>query len=229
MFILFPIAWPISFILDKMLGQEMGIVFSKDELKLLVEKQATAGHGDLNSDEAKIVGGVLELSRLTVGGIMTPIEKAFMLEINDRLNGDTMTMIWQTGHSRIPVYQHDRNNIVGLLFTKDLVLINPDDDIPLSTILTFYGREVLKVFPDTKLDEMLKTFKTGRSHVAIVHDSKEDDNGGDPYYVTLGLVSLEDIIEEILRDEIVDETDVYVDNLGNKRVGNVSNIFDLIG
>jgi metal transporter CNNM len=150
----------------------MGIVFSKDELKLLVEKQATAGQGGLNFDEAKIVGGVLELSRLTVGGIMTPVDKTFMLEVNDKLNGDVMTMIWQTGHSRIPVYQNDRNTIVGLLFTKDLMLINPEDEVPLSTILTFYGREVLKVFPDTKLDEMLKTFKTGRSHIAIVHDSK---------------------------------------------------------
>ncbi|KAL0479659.1 metal transporter [Acrasis kona] len=217
MALLFVIAFPISFILDKLLGKEIGTVFSKEELKKLVELQAAQGHG-LNTDEARIVGGALELNRVNVSQVMTPVERSFMLEINEKLNSDTMTDVWQTGHSRIPVYQNNKNNIVGLLFTKDLVLINPEEEIPLSTILTFYGREVLKVYPDQKLDEILKMFKTGRSHLAIVHEPKEDENGGDPYYETLGLVTLEDIIEEILREEIVDETDVFIDNQTGRRV-----------
>jgi len=225
MALLFIIAFPISFILDKVLGKEIGTVFNKDELKKLVELQAAQGHGGLNVDEARIVGGALELNRINVGQVMTPIERSFMLEISDKLSSDTMTDVWQTGHSRIPVYSSNKNNIVGLLFTKDLVLINPEEEVPLSTILTFYGREVIKVYPDQKLDEMLKIFKTGRSHLAIVHEPKEDENGGDPYYATLGLVTLEDIIEEIIREEIVDETDVFIDNQTGKRV-HVSPIFN---
>lgn len=219
MFLLFPITFPLSFFLDKVLGKEIGTVYTKEELKKLVEMHVTTlkQESDLLEDEARILGGVLDFSKKTVADIMTSVASTFMLEVNEKLDVDTMTKIWQTGHSRIPIYKNNKDNIVGILFTKDLVLLNPEEAVPLNTVLTFYGREVIKVFPDTKLDEMMKVFKSGRSHIAIVHDV-HTPKFGDPVYQTVGLVSLEDLIEEMIKDEIVDETDVYVDNTSQHKV-----------
>lgn len=186
-------------------------------MKKLVEIHAGHVKAELKQDEAKILRGVLEYPKKTVAEIMTPVKDAFMLDIDTKLDVDTVTKIWQTGRSRIPIYHKNKDNIVGMLFTKDLVVINQDDELPLSTILAFYGREVIKVFPDTHLDEMMKIFKSGRGHLAIVHNVVEPESG-DPYYATVGLVTLEDVIEEILREEIVDESDIYVDNQNTKKV-----------
>lgn len=219
MALLFPLTFPLSFFLDKVLGKEIGTVYTKEELKRLVEIHVTTlkQESDLLEDEARILGGVLDFSKKKVEDIMTHVESTFMLDVSEKLDVDIMTKIWQTGHSRVPVYKNNRDNIVGVLFTKDLVLINPEEGVPLSTVLTFYGREVIKVFPDTKLDEMLKVFKSGRSHLAIVHDV-HTPKFGDPVYQTVGLVSLEDLIEEMIKDEIVDETDVYIDNTSKNKV-----------
>lgn len=209
--VLLPISLPISFVLDCVLGKEVGTVFKREELKRLVEIHAEIEGGSLRRDEAKILGGVLEYSKKSIQDVMTPIKDVFMLELSEKLDYEVMTMIWEEGHSRVPVYQKEKNNIIGLLFAKDLLLISPDDELPLSTVLNFYGREVIKIFPDTHLDEVLKLFKTGKSHLAIVHHAVQPDDG-DPYYETLGIATLEDVIEEILKDEIVDETDKYYDN-----------------
>jgi len=224
MVLLFPIAFPLSFFLDRVLGKEIGTVYTKEELKKLVEIHVTTlkQESDLLEDEARILGAVLDFSKKEVKDIMTVLESTFMLELSEKLDMDTMTKIWQTGHSRIPVYKNTKDDIVGILFTKDLVLINPEEGVPLSTVLTFYGREVIKVFPDTKLDEMLKIFKTGRSHIAIVHDVYTEADS-DPVYKTVGLLSLEDVIEELIKDEIVDETDVYTDNQSKKKVKRENN------
>jgi metal transporter CNNM len=68
------------------------------------------------------------------------------------------------------------------------------------------------VFADTKLSEMLNEFKKGQSHIAVVQRVNNEDPNIDPFYESIGIVTLEDVIEEILQDEIVDETDVYGKN-----------------
>ena len=155
-------------------------------MKQLVEIHALHNkESGLQQHEARILSGALDYANKAVKEVMTPIASVFMLEINEKLDVDTMSKIWETGHSRIPIFKKDKNNIVGILFTKDLVLINPDDELPISTVLAFYGRDVLKVFPDAHLDSMLLQFKSGKSHMAIVHEPVEPEDGGDPYYKTI--------------------------------------------
>lgn len=168
--------------------------------------------------EAKILRGALDYANRQVKEVMTAIEKMFMLELNQKLDAETLAQIWETGLSRIPIYKKDRNNIISILFVKDLILINPEDNLSINTVLAFYGREALKVFPDMHLDQLLLELKTGKSHMAIVHEPVEPADGGDPYYQTLGLVTLEDVIEEIIHDEIIDETDVVVQQQGSDEV-----------
>ncbi|KAH3717017.1 hypothetical protein DPMN_059756 [Dreissena polymorpha] len=142
---------------------------------------------------------------------MTPIEDVFMLDYNDILSFETMSEIMKKGYSRIPVYENSKQNIVALLNIKDLALIDPDDNTPLKTICKYYQHHLLFVFDDHKLDQMLQDFRQGHSHMAIVR-CVITTGPGDPYYETLGVVTLEDVIEEIIQSEILDETDTLVDN-----------------
>lgn len=221
----FVVAWPVGKLLDWILGADHGTFFKRTELKELVNIHLKAHDPKyhLTEHEAKILGGALDFARISVSQIMTKVENVYMLDVDGKLDVDSMTSIWQAGHSRIPVYKGNKNNIIGMLYVKDLILINPEESLPISTILTFYGREVLKVFPDTYCDEMLKIFKSGKTHMAIVHEPREPESGGDPYYAIVGIVTLEDIIEEIIKDEIVDETDIYVDNTSLSKINRPQN------
>eukprot|EP00824_Muranothrix_gubernata_P012279 TRINITY_DN26138_c0_g1_i1.p1 TRINITY_DN26138_c0_g1~~TRINITY_DN26138_c0_g1_i1.p1 ORF type:complete len:584 (-),score=118.62 TRINITY_DN26138_c0_g1_i1:3-1754(-) len=211
MLVLFPITFPISKILDWALGRELGTVYSKAELKKLVEIYGTEKRGDLTTQEANIMTGALEFSTKTVKDIMTPIKDVFMLNVNGKLDFFAMMEIFKYGHSRIPVYEGDRGTISGLLFAKDLILVNPDDEIPIRSILSFHNRPLMKVFPDMNLSDMLNQFKQGQNHLAVVQEVNAE-GPGDPFYEPLGIVCLEDVLEAIIKDEILDETDSYVDD-----------------
>ncbi|XP_055791811.1 metal transporter CNNM3 isoform X3 [Salvelinus fontinalis] len=103
-----------------------------------------------------------------------------------------------------------RSNIVEILYVKDLALVDPDDCTPMTTITKFYNHPLHFVFNDTKLDAMLEEFKKGNSALAIVQ-KVNNEGEGDPFYEVLGLVTLEDVIEEIIKSEILDESDGYID------------------
>ena len=213
-YLMYIIAKPISVVLDRILGHEVVQKYSKDELKELVSIQMQE-HQVLNTTENTILKGVLDFAQRTVGDVMTPLDAVFCIDIDAKLDFKTLAIMFKTGHSRIPVYDGDKNNLVAVLITKDLILINPEDRIPVRTIIKCYPSGIYKTFDDTKLDEMMSLFKTWRSHIAIV--TRVNDSGpGDPFYENVGIVTLEDVIEELIQDEIVDETDVYVDNMSLK-------------
>jgi hypothetical protein len=105
-----------------------------------------------------------------------------------------------------------QNNIIGLLFVKDLIFIDPEDDVPIRSFIQIFGRSVHVVWPDDILGDVLAELKKGRSHLAVVRDVNNDDETQDPFYDVKGIITLEDIIEKIIGDTIVDETDAFVDN-----------------
>jgi len=209
---LFPIAWPISVALDALLGREIGTIYSRAELKKLLEIHGKHLVSDISVDEGSILSGVLDFSLKEVSQVMTPLDKVFMLEIDQRLDLNLLSEILEQGFSRIPIYEKSKQSIVGLLFVKDLALLNPDAKTPIRELLTFFNRPLPRVFSDVRLGEMLKQFKEGRSHMAVVRHVEEGEHGGDPFYENVGIITLEDVIEEVINDEIVDETDVYMDN-----------------
>ena len=215
--LLLPLSLPLAIALNLVLGHEVGNVYSKEELGTLIELHAKSVYGGLDNMETTILQGTLDFSDKEVREVMTVLDNVYMLEINACLDYQTLSSISSAGHSRIPVYEGDRQHIVSILLAKDLILLNPEEAIPVSRLMHICGREVVKTFPDTRLDEMLTEFKRSRTHLAIVHDVIAEDDR-DPYYVTLGLITLEDIIEEIIQDEIIDETDAIVDNVSREQV-----------
>ncbi|XP_064176971.1 metal transporter CNNM1 isoform X1 [Anguilla rostrata] len=211
----FPISYPISKLLDTILHQEISNFYTRE--KLLEMLRVTDPYHDLVKEELNIIQGALELRTKTVEDVLTPLNDCFMLASDAVLDFNTMSEIMQSGYTRIPVFENERSNIVDILFVKDLAFVDPDDCTHLKTITQFYKHPMHCVFNDTKLDAMLEEFKKGKSHLAIVQ-RVNNEGEGDPFYEVMGIVTLEDVIEEIIKSEILDETDLYTDNRTKRRV-----------
>ncbi|XP_051832375.1 metal transporter CNNM4 isoform X2 [Antechinus flavipes] len=220
MIITFPLSYPISKVLDYVLGQEIGTIYNRE--KLMEMLKVTEPYNDLVKEELNMIQGALELRTKTVEDVMTQLHDCFMIRNDAILDFNTMSEIMESGYTRIPVYEEEQSNIVDILYVKDLAFVDPDDCTPLKTITRFYNHPVHFVFHDTKLDAMLEEFKKGKSHLAIVQ-KVNNEGEGDPFYEVLGLVTLEDVIEEIIKSEILDESDMYTDNRSRKRVTNQKN------
>ena len=198
-----PLSWPISKLLDLMLGEELGTVYDRNRLLELLK--VTGAQTDLKPDEVNILTGALVLQEKKVEDIMTPLGDCYMLALQAVLDFDTISEIKDKGYSRIPVYDDDESNVVHILLAKDLLFIDPDDKKPLAEVCGFYKTPFIMAEKERPLNKMLDEFKTGeKGHLAIV---KGDEDQG-----AIGLVTLEDIIEEIIQAEIVDETDIVMDN-----------------
>ncbi|XP_049713030.1 metal transporter CNNM4 [Elephas maximus indicus] len=215
MLLTFPLSFPISKLLDFILGQEIGTVYNRE--KLMEMLKVTEPYNDLVKEELNMIQGALELRTKTVEDVMTQLQDCFMIPSDAVLDFNTMSEIMESGYTRIPVFEDEQSNIVDILYVKDLAFVDPDDCTPLKTITRFYNHPVHFVFHDTKLDAMLEEFKKGKSHLAIVQ-KVNNEGEGDPFYEVLGLVTLEDVIEEIIKSEILDESDMYTDNRSRKRV-----------
>ncbi|XP_053573791.1 metal transporter CNNM3 [Bombina bombina] len=204
------ISFPLSLLLE--------IVFRQDpsccRLRLKILEMARCGdpYSELVRDEFS--KGALK--NRTVEDILTPVNECFMLPNDALLDFSTMSSIMESGYTRIPVYENERSNIVDILYVKDLAFVDADDCTPLSTITRFYSHPVHFVFSDTKLDAVLEEFKKGKSHMAIVQ-KVNNEGEGDPFYEVMGLVTLEDVIEEIIKSEILDESEDCTHKVKKKR------------
>ncbi|XP_057542215.1 DUF21 domain-containing protein At2g14520-like [Amaranthus tricolor] len=165
--ICFPVAYPISKLLDLLLGHGHVALFRRAELKTLVNLHGNeAGKGgELTHDETTIIAGALELTEKTAGDAMTPIADTFAIDINATLDRVTMNSILDNGHSRVPVYYEEQTNIIGVILVKNLLTINPEDEIPVKSVTI---RKVPRVPETMPLYDILNEFQKGHSHMAVV-------------------------------------------------------------
>jgi putative hemolysin len=165
---------------------------TEEELKSMVD----AGHegGVLETEERRMIFSIFELGDTLVREIMLPRIYINALEVSTTLS-DAVDALIKSGHSRVPVYQESIDNVLGLLYAKDLLKVwNRGDKIEsLSSLL----RPATFVPEAKKVDELLEEMQAGHVHLAMV----VDEYGG-----IAGLVTLEDIFEEIV-GEIQDEYD----------------------
>lgn len=139
----FLISFPISAILDKVLGDEVAASYTKNQLKKFFALQEQGN--TIKSSERKILSAALELGRKNVETVMTPISEVYMLDINTRVTRSILKEIYTNGYSRVPIYEGDRQNVVGTLMTKDLILFNPDRDNLTLKQLTSIMREMVSI------------------------------------------------------------------------------------
>ena len=166
---------------------------TKDELVSLIRKSHEKNL--LDSEELSMVEGVLQVSELQARDIMIPKSEVEFIDINDQLSS-IIKQVVRNGHSRYPVFQDDKNNISGILLSKDL-LSQENSDI--AEIL----RPAVFIPESKRLDILLADFRKNRNHIAIV----VDEYGG-----ASGIVTLEDVLEEIvgeINDEFDDDDNIY--------------------
>lgn len=152
--------------------------------------------GAIDEDEKEIISSIVEFRETTVSEIMTP--RVDMVAVAENKNvEDVIKIIGESGHSRIPVYRNNIDTIIGVVFAKDLLKFINNDESRKQTIISSLVKKVLYVPESKKIGELLREFQSRKIHLAIV----VDEYGG-----TSGLITLEDIIEEVVGD-IWDEYD----------------------
>ncbi|KAG9231202.1 hypothetical protein BJ875DRAFT_487246 [Amylocarpus encephaloides] len=206
MWIFGPVAWPTARLLDWALGEDHGSVYKKSGLKTLVTLHKTLGSDPtsrLNQDEVTIITAVLDLKGKAVGDIMTPMDYVFTMSADTVLDEATMDSILRAGYSRIPIYEPgNERNFVGMLLVKILITYDPEDgkkvnEFPLATLP--------ETRPETSCLDIVNFFQEGKSHMVLVSEDPGENFGA------IGVVTLEDVIEELIGEEIIDESDVYID------------------
>jgi magnesium and cobalt transporter len=170
----------------------------QDRAELLTLLRDAGERGLVDTDALSMIEGVLEVSDLQVRDIMVP--RAQMVSIRrDERAAAILPKVVESGHSRFPVMDEDRDDIVGILLAKDLLRLTVEKREPFD--IREFMRPALFVPESKRLNVLLREFRRNRNHMAIV----VDEYGG-----VSGLVTIEDVIEQIV-GEIDDEYDVEDD------------------
>ncbi len=182
--------------ITRMLGADMApeAQISAEELKLIVERGGE--QGILEAEEEQMIHAVIELGQGRVHEVMVPRIDIVGLPASASLE-EAIDLVVEGGHSRVPVYQATVDEVIGILYAKDLLPILKDGAAPRPTLVSLLRTPVF-VPESMSIDDLLHEFQRRKVHIAIVLD----EYGG-----TAGLVTIEDLLEEIV-GEIQDEYDV---------------------
>ena len=231
-----PIALPIAHLLDYFLPDD-GDTLSRNEVRALIEVHREIardqGHAEpFNEDEEDMIRGALSLGTLTADAadVLTPTAKLFSLSHDAILDGPTLKRIHVEGYSRVPVHDpRDASLCVGYLMVKDFIVLNSNAKTPVSSL---YLYQPVCASPTLPLSSLLNEFQTGSSHMAfITHDPGLMKKAMEAFGTTkngagahakveavdalssiqraklLGIVTLEDVLEVLLTEQVYDEGD----------------------
>ena len=191
----YPISKPLQLLLDNLFKGETGRLQSRHELGLMITEHLGSRASELDEDEVEIIRGALLLSEKRVRDIVTPIEQVYWLEPRTVINGKKIDEIKASGRSRIPIFNRTKTICYGVLLVKELVDVDFDDKPPRVDDLPLHPTQTVGSM--TALDTMFRKFIGAHTHLMPV---ERDDQ-------IIGVVTIEDLIEEIVGHEIEDETD----------------------
>ena len=150
-------------LLDCLFGEEIGQRNNRDKFIEMAKLSQQKGDEHFDPNTVAIIDGAFQLKEKVVRDVMTPIEKVFMIDFNEKLTFELRSKISENGYTRIPVYKKegDTRNIVGILFVKDLIFIDPADNMPIKAICDHFNHQLMFTYEEITLDQMLAEFKTG--------------------------------------------------------------------
>lgn len=195
--VLYPIVWITQFITRTLTKGKSSEEFGREELLAMTRLGKESGH--IADDEERLIHNLFKLRSLKATDIMTPRSVVFALPAKISIE-EALERIQEKPFSRIPVYQHGPDNLIGFVLRDDVLLSQAlgQHDKALHTL----KRPMHAVLKNTSLSTLLKDFLKAHHHIASVVDE---------YGVTVGIVTLEDIVETLLGVEIMDEMDSVED------------------
>lgn len=204
--ILKPIIWSLNTIANlfiKMVGLQVvseteGSAHSPEEFRVIL--QESSDRGAIDQEEQRMIENVFDFSETPVKQIMVPRTKIIAIAVNTPIE-DVLEIFLNEGYSRIPVFSKDLDNIIGIIYAKDIISVFKHRNV---IILHDILRKPFFVNENDYINTVLKQMQTNKVHLAIVLD----EFGG-----TAGIVSLEDILEELvgeIQDEYDEETPQFV-------------------
>ena len=202
-----PFVWFLSFstnLIMKILGfKNEGVEeqISREEIRSLIE--IGEENGAINESERDMIDGIIEFDDTTAKMIMTPRTETFLLDVNENVK-DCINMILEENFSRIPIYEEEIDNIIGILHMKDLFASIIEKGIE-NVMIRDLIKEPCFFIETQNIDELFKKLKEKKAYIAVLID----EYGG-----FSGIVTMEDIIEEVM-GEILDE---YDDNLDIEKI-----------
>ena len=168
-----------------------------DSADELIETLAEAEDNQIINTESRLMlEGVIRMADMTASDVMLAAPRMDLLNIEDPVD-DLLHQVIDTGHSRFPVYEGERDNIIGILLAKDLLKLQRAPELNIRALL----RPAVFVPESKGLNDLLRQFRDNRNHLAIVIDE---------YGRTAGLITIEDVLEQIV-GEIEDEFDIAED------------------
>ncbi len=168
-----------------------------DSADELIETLAEAEDNQIiNAESRLMLEGVIRMADMTAGDVMLAAPRMDLLNIEDPVD-ELLHQVIDTGHSRFPVYEGERDNIIGILLAKDLLKLQRAPELNIRALL----RPAVFVPESKGLNDLLRQFRDNRNHLAIVIDE---------YGRTAGLITIEDVLEQIV-GEIEDEFDIADD------------------
>jgi metal transporter CNNM len=198
-----PLARPLTIILNRVLGEELPTIFTREEISHLVDEHAKehSRHSGIDIDESRIVRGALAYGRVEAREVMTPLNEVTHIESDEELDIPLLIRLKKHGHSRFPVLDNTTGEYVGILYMKDLLA----EELP-QPVRHLYRDRIFDVPHDAPLDTVLSRFIQTKSHLFLVRQDGDHD-GADPEDKVIGIITIEDVIEKILGREIEDEFD----------------------
>ena len=246
MYITYPISYPLSLLVDKVVGKHMKSRFANSDLRGLIELHTKDALNKIKEEEEGIVFGkniglstaqanamlgAIDIEKKKAKDIMIPLDRVVMLDYNAEIDEQSLNIILQKGYSRIPVYSGNRNNVIGILRIKQLINVNIRDGSSLKDKNIQLSQPIV-ISPDMFAIDLLNEFIEGKSHMAFITKDvsqmqrKFGLNEHNSYHESLlysqlskqiieqstslkllGIVTLEDVIENLIKIKILDEDD----------------------
>jgi magnesium and cobalt transporter len=173
---------------------------SERRVELLETLRESHKEGLIDADALAMIEGVFQVGELAARDILVPRSQIDWIDINESVEG-TIAEVIKAAHSRFPVYEDNRDNVIGILLAKDLLRHSQEEDFQLRDWL----RPAVFIPESKRLSVLLRDFREHRNHIAIV----VDEYGG-----VAGIVTIEDVLEQIVGDiEDEHDTDDIEDNI----------------
>lgn len=189
MFVFYPVSGPISILLDRVLGEQLPDMLNRRELRHVIETHQQSQDSDIDALDRDIILGTLSLQEKTAEMIMTPCEQVVTVGYKDVLDETMISKLKESGYTRFPVLRDDR--IVAVLNIKELVGVALKNNL----VKEFITDRLIHIHTNIKADDMLNRMIKGKVHIASVSDQSG----------WAGIITMEDVLEELIGHEISDE------------------------